>query len=120
MTSTNMDVERPDLRAYAFFRILAVALIVFVPLAVLIGRAIWRVQSGHWFVVTIADAIGYVSADAYAALIVGVGAIPVDIVPDVIYYIVDEVPTEIVSVCVGVVMYVVTVIARKRATANNE
>ena len=120
MTSTKLDVEKPDLRAYAVFKILAIALIVFVPLVVLIGRTIGWYRSGHWFVVTIADVIGYLSTHAYAALIVGVGALQWDVVRNVIYYVVDDAPAEIVSVCVGVVMYIVTAVAKKRATAKNK
>lgn len=107
-------MKKPRLTAAAFVRVFAIVLIVFVPLAVLLGRAVWRFQSGQWLMVTIGDVIGYLSANAYSAVIVGIGVFNVDGLRDALYYIVDEAPAEIVFVGIGVVMYLVTVIAEKR------
>ena len=120
MTPSNSDMGQSRLAAHGFFRMFAIALIVIVPVTVLLGRSIWRLQSGHWFVVTIGDVLGYLSVNAYTTVIVAIGELEWDGLRDVLYYIVDEAPTEVVSLCVGVMMYVMTVVAEHRATENNQ
>jgi hypothetical protein len=101
-------------------RSVAVALIVVVPSIVLLGRAIWWLHTGHWLVVTIADLIGYLSSGAYAAMVVWIGEHESFGIDTVLYYLIDEVPTEAVSAAVGIVVYITMAIAGKSAVASGD